>query len=208
MRTGEKGMETFYLIVESMRNSQDDSLIFHLSGGLGASSILNCCQTKSFELGGVACNEMANMIFVDMRVGAGFSYIETQEGWVSSDTILSTHFKDFIKKFLIENPNFSKNPLYISGISYSDIIVPKVALELYEDNERGDQPTVNIQGYIICCPLTNKFMDFNSKLEYAHHMATISDDVYQPSQFGYSGSNMNVVITLQPIFPMENVSSS
>ncbi|KAL8246228.1 hypothetical protein R6Q59_007444 [Mikania micrantha] len=122
---------------------------------------------------------MANIISVDMPTGTDFSYAETQEGWVSSDTILAANYKDFFKKFLSDNPKFLGNPLYISGVSYSAIIVPKVTLELYEGNERGDQPAVNIQVYILCSPLTNKFMDFNSRLEYAHRMALISDNIYQ-----------------------------
>ncbi|KAI7757449.1 hypothetical protein M8C21_000355, partial [Ambrosia artemisiifolia] len=80
--------------------------------------------------------------------------------------------------FLSEHPKFLRNPLYISGTSYVGIIVPKVTLELYEGAEHGDQP-LNIQGYILCSPLTNKFMDFNSRLEYAHRMALISDDIYK-----------------------------
>ncbi|KAL8246185.1 hypothetical protein R6Q59_007401 [Mikania micrantha] len=137
---------------------------------------------------------MANIVFVDMPAGTGFSYAETQEGWVSSDTILAANYKDFIKKFLSDNPKLLGNPLYISGVSYSAIIVPKVTLELYEGNERGDQPAVNIQGYILCSPLTNKFMDFNSRLEYAHRMALISDDIYQSA---INNCNGNYVDTMR-----------
>ncbi|KAD7477688.1 hypothetical protein E3N88_00824 [Mikania micrantha] len=128
-----------------------------------------------------------------MPAGAGFSYAETQEGWVSSDTILAANYKDFIKKFLSDNPKLLGNPLYISGISYSAIIVPKVTLELYEGNERGDQPAVNIQGYILCSPLTNKFMDFNSRLEYAHRMALISDDIYQSAINNCNGNYLDTM---------------
>ncbi|KAD7477785.1 hypothetical protein E3N88_00921 [Mikania micrantha] len=141
-----------------------------------------------------AWTQMANIVSVDMPAGTGFSYAETQEGWISSDTILASDYKDFIKKFLSDNPKFLRNPLYISGISYSGIIIPKVTLELYEGNERGDQPSVNIQGYILCSPLTNKFMDFNSRLEYAHRMALISDDIYQSA---INNCNGNYVDTMR-----------
>nr|GEW18775.1 hypothetical protein [Tanacetum cinerariifolium] len=46
-------------------------------------------------------------------------------------------------------------------------------------NEHGDQPLLNIQGYILCSPLTDKFMDFNPRVEFAHRMALISDDIYK-----------------------------
>ncbi|KAK1413530.1 hypothetical protein QVD17_35305 [Tagetes erecta] len=124
-----------------------------------------------------------------MPAGAGFSYAETEEGWISSDTILVNYSKDFIKKFLNDHPKFLRHPLYISGISYSGIIIPKVALELYEGNEHGgDQQSINIQGYILCSPLTDKFMDFNSRVEYAHRMALISDDIYQSARDNCNGN--------------------
>ncbi|XP_076905367.1 serine carboxypeptidase-like 16 [Bidens hawaiensis] len=122
---------------------------------------------------------MANIIFVDIPAGASFSYSETKEGWISSDSDLANQAVDFIRKFLKEHPKFLRNPLYISGISYTGIIVPVVALELYEGNERMDHATVNIQGYILVSPLTDKFMDFNSRLEYAHRMALVSDNIYK-----------------------------
>ncbi|KAD7477699.1 hypothetical protein E3N88_00835 [Mikania micrantha] len=90
---------------------------------------------------------MANMVFVDMPAGTGFSYAETQEGWVSSDTIQVANYKDFIKK-----------------------------------------------GYILCSPLTNKFMDFNSRIEYAHRMALISDDIFESA---INNCNGNYVDTIQ-----------
>ncbi|XP_076932776.1 serine carboxypeptidase-like 18 [Bidens hawaiensis] len=123
--------------------------------------------------------QMANIIFVDIPAGAGFSYSETQEGWISSDSHLANQAVDFITKFLKDHPKLLRNPLYISGISYTGIIVPVVALELYEGYERRDHATVNIQGYILISPLTNKFMDFNSRLEYAHRMALVSDNIYK-----------------------------
>ncbi|MFS7927321.1 putative peptidase S10, serine carboxypeptidase, alpha/Beta hydrolase [Helianthus anomalus] len=43
-------------------------------------------------------SHMANMIYMDMPVGSGFSYAVTEEGWISSDTIFATQAHDFIKK--------------------------------------------------------------------------------------------------------------
>ncbi|KAL8246179.1 hypothetical protein R6Q59_007395 [Mikania micrantha] len=182
-------MQAFYFFVESMRNPQKDPLIFDFPGGPGASSIITLINEKgplqintnnlTLTLNPNAWTQMANIVSVDMPAGTGFSYVETQEGWISSDTILAANYKDFIIKELI---------------SYSGIIVPKVILELHEGNERGDQPAVNIQGYILCSPLTNKFMDFNSRLEYAHGMALISDDIYQSA---INNCNGNYVDTMR-----------
>ncbi|KAL8246176.1 hypothetical protein R6Q59_007392 [Mikania micrantha] len=136
-------MQSFYFFVESMRNPQEDPIIIHFPGGPGASSLVSLlAQTGplaintddlTLTLNPNALTQVANMVFVDMPAGTGFSYAETQEGWVSSDTIQVVNYKEFVKKFLSDHPKFLENPLYISGGSYSGIIVQKATLELYED---------------------------------------------------------------------------
>ncbi|XP_076944241.1 serine carboxypeptidase-like 13 [Bidens hawaiensis] len=198
-------VQLFYYFVESTSNPKEDPLIFHIPGGPGASALV----TLLYEIGPLSLNlddgidnlkltlnpnawtQMANILVVDIPAGTGFSYSETKEGWISSDSILTTHAVDFIKKFLKDHPKFSRNPLYIAGISYIGIIVPKVTLELYEGNELEDDQTVNIQGYILTSPLTDKFMDFNSRFEYAHRMALISDDIYQSAIDNCHGNYVN-----------------
>ncbi|KAK1434642.1 hypothetical protein QVD17_00391 [Tagetes erecta] len=199
-------IQLFYYFVESMKNPTEDPLLFHIAGGPGASILIpffleigplninweNGIDNLTLSLNPNAWTQMANVIFVDIPVGTGFSYSETEEGWISSDTVLTTQAIEFIRKFLRDHSKFMKNPLYISGISYVGIIVPKVTLELYEGNKRGDQPTVNIQGYILNSPLTDKFIDFNSRLEYAHRMALVSDEIYQSAIDSCHGNYVDI----------------
>ncbi|XP_076897859.1 serine carboxypeptidase-like 13 [Bidens hawaiensis] len=203
VRTGKKeDIQLFYCFIESTRNPKEDPLIFHLPGGPGASGILALlyetgpltlnADNLTLTLNPYAWTQMANMIFLDAPAGAGFSYAETIEGWTSSDTILSTLCVEFIRKFLKDHPKFLRNPLYTSGISYSGIVIPKVTLDLFQGNERGDQPAINIQGYILCSPLTNKFDDFNSRLEYAHRMALISDDINMLAKTNCDGNYVDI----------------
>ncbi|KAJ0630017.1 putative peptidase S10, serine carboxypeptidase, alpha/Beta hydrolase [Helianthus annuus] len=74
----------------------------------------------------------ANVIFLDLPAGVGFSYATTWEGWRSSDSILAKHSYEFLRKWFVEHPKFLSNPLYITGISYMGILVPPVALEVYK----------------------------------------------------------------------------
>nr|XP_043609163.1 serine carboxypeptidase-like 13 [Erigeron canadensis] len=204
---GEKEeIQIFYYFFESERNPEQDPLIIYLSGGPGAAAIYTCFYQigplslkfgNSFEDTTLTLNpnswtKMANVIFFDIPVGTGFSYATTEEAWISNDSIVANQVIDFLKKFYSDHPKFMKNPLYIAGISYMGLITPIVTLELFNANERGDQPSINIQGYILCSPLTDKFMDFNSRIEYAHRMAIISDDIYSSAIENCHGDYMNM----------------
>ncbi|KAK9058308.1 hypothetical protein SSX86_023149 [Deinandra increscens subsp. villosa] len=200
---GEKEeVQLFYYFVESTRNPEKDPLIFYIPGGPGASGLLPLLEQTgplhlnsdnlTFTLTPDAWTQVASIIYMDMPVGTGFSYSETKEGWTSSDTILATQSNEFLKKFLRDHPKFSRNPLYISGSSYNGILIPKITLDLYEGNERGEQPAFNIQGYILCSPLTNKFMDFNSRLEYAYRVGLIPDDIHQSAIDNCDGNYVDI----------------
>ncbi|PWA35889.1 peptidase S10, serine carboxypeptidase, Alpha/Beta hydrolase fold protein [Artemisia annua] len=132
--------------------------------------------------------QTANVLFVDLPAGVGFSYATTYEASISSDSVLSVHSYEFLKKWLVEHPWFLNNPLYVTGISYMGILVPLVTLEVYEGNERGDEPQLNIKGSAIVSPLTDKFSDFNSRFEFAHRVALISDDIYESTKDACSGN--------------------
>ncbi|XP_023751449.1 serine carboxypeptidase-like 13 [Lactuca sativa] len=200
-----KEAQFFYYFVESERNPEEDPLLFYLAGGPGCSAVItffyqigplsfnfvNAPENITVTLNPNSWTKIANVIFVDMPAGVGFSYAMTKEASISSDSILVKQANDFIRKFLIDHRKFLKNPLYIAGTSYMGIITPIITLEVYKANERGDQPSLNIQGYILCSPLTHKFMDFNSRFEYAHRMALISDDIYEAAIGNCRGNYVN-----------------
>ncbi|KAI3744024.1 hypothetical protein L1987_57096 [Smallanthus sonchifolius] len=203
----------FYYFVESERNPDEDPLIFYLTGGPGCSAVItffyqigplsfnfdNAPENITLTLNPNSWTKMANVIFVDMPAGTGFWYATTKEALISSDSIVAKQANDFLRKFLIDHPKFLKNPLYISGISYMGIVTPIVTLEVYNANERGEQPALNVQGYILCSPLTDKFTDFNSRVEYAHRVALISDDTYKSAIENCRGNYVNTEETTNSI---------
>nr|GEX89894.1 serine carboxypeptidase-like 13 [Tanacetum cinerariifolium] len=155
----------------------------------------NDIENLTLTLNPYSWTKLANIIFMDIPVGVGYSYGKTKEAYVSSDKIMVTQATDFVKKFLIKHPKFLKNPLYITGMSYMGIVTPAITLELYEGNERGDQPTLNIQGYILCSPLTDKFMDFNSRFLFAYRVGLISEDIYKLGIESCDGDYINTNTT-------------
>ncbi|KAL8255113.1 hypothetical protein R6Q59_033334 [Mikania micrantha] len=196
-------VQLFYYFVESQRDPLHDPFLLYLTGGPGTSGLYpflyqigpvsinfdnSTWEKLTLELNPNSWSKTANVLYVDLPAGTGFSYATTYEAWKSSDSILAQQSYKFLIKWLEEHPRFLSNPLYITGISYMGILVPVVTLEVYKGNERGDQQQLNIKGSVIVSPLTDKFSDFNSRFEFAHRLALISDDIYETTKAACRGN--------------------
>ncbi|KAL4562379.1 hypothetical protein LXL04_034581 [Taraxacum kok-saghyz] len=190
----DEAVQIFYYFVESERNPSEDPVLLYLTGGPGTSVLysmmyqigpLNFNLETSTEdnitltLNPYPWNRVANMLFIDAPAGAGFSYATTYNATICSDSLLASYAYDFLRKWYTDHPDYLSNPFYVAGISYMGIILPNVALHVYNGNERGNQPQLNIKGVISVSPLTDKFSDFNSRFEFAYRLSLISEDLYE-----------------------------
>ncbi|PWA42816.1 peptidase S10, serine carboxypeptidase, Alpha/Beta hydrolase fold protein [Artemisia annua] len=156
-------VQLFYYFVESQRNPQKDPLLLYLTGGPGTSGILpflyqigplNFVYTNAtrsdvkLELNPYSWTKTANVIFIDLPVGTGFSYVKANESLKNSDSLATTH--------------------------------------------AGVLPKLNIKGFLIVNPLTDKFLDFNSRTEFAYRAALIEYDLYKPAKENCGGKYINV----------------
>ncbi|TVU45248.1 hypothetical protein EJB05_04727, partial [Eragrostis curvula] len=90
------GTELFYYFVESERSPATDAVLLWLSGGPRCSVL--CGLT--LEIGPVA-----NVLFVDSPVGAGFSYARDPKGYDVGDISSSMQMVTFLRKgYLVGNP--------------------------------------------------------------------------------------------------------
>ncbi|PWA92690.1 peptidase S10, serine carboxypeptidase, Alpha/Beta hydrolase fold protein [Artemisia annua] len=200
-------VQLFYYFVESQRNPQKDPLLLYLIGGPGTSGILpflfqigplkfvytNTTRTDvKLELNPYSWTKTANVIFIDLPVGTGFSYVNANESLKNSDSLAVTHAYDFIRNWLMDHPKFLNNPLYITGISYMGLFVPRIISYIYDGNDRGIRPKLNIKGFLIVSPLTDKFIDFNSRTVFAYRAALIEDELYKPAKENCRGKYINV----------------
>ncbi|KAL0422545.1 UNVERIFIED_CONTAM: Serine carboxypeptidase-like 18 [Sesamum latifolium] len=133
----------------------------------------------SFSLNPYSWTKIANIIFIDYPAGAGFSYATTSQGYNNSDTKSAEYNYLFMRKWLLNHPEFVRNRLYVAGDSYGGKIVPMVALEIAKGNEAGFEPRMSIQGYIVGNSITHANEDHNEILPYAHRMALISDEYFE-----------------------------
>ncbi|KAJ6777321.1 SERINE CARBOXYPEPTIDASE-LIKE 18 [Salix koriyanagi] len=202
-----EAVQLFYYFIASERSPEDDPLVLWLTGGPGCSALsglvyeigpLSFDYAKSsgggepvFALNPYSWTKIANIIFVDAPAGTGFSYSTTLEGYDVSDTLSAAQTCEFLRKWLVDHPEFLTNPLYVAGDSYSGIIAPIIVQEISDGNEVGDQPTMNLKGYVLGNPVTDDEIDTNSIVPFAHLKALISDEFYESFMKNCKGEYLN-----------------
>ncbi|KAH7689750.1 Peptidase S10 serine carboxypeptidase protein [Dioscorea alata] len=126
------------------------------------------------------------MIFLDSPVGSGFSFSNIPERYVDGDATASLRVHKFLRKWLIDHPQFLPNPLYIGGDSYAGKVVP-IITDLI--SQAGAQPLLNLKGYLVGNPITGEAIDKNAQVPYAHNMGIISDEIYKSTTISCEGED-------------------
>ncbi|XP_024029031.1 serine carboxypeptidase-like 19 [Morus notabilis] len=203
-------VQLFYYFVKSERNPEKDPLLLWLNGGPGCSG----WSGLVYEIGPLIYNQkieqyngtimptlvvnphawtkISSVIFIDSPVGSGFSYGRTPLASQSGDFKQVNHMVQFLRKWLINHPDFISNPFYISGDSYSGIPIPILAHQISNENEAGVTPLINLQGYAIGNPVTDVKSDDNFEIPFAHAMALISDELYKSLKKNCRGKYKNL----------------
>ncbi|KAF8016814.1 hypothetical protein BT93_H2124 [Corymbia citriodora subsp. variegata] len=200
-------VQLFYYFMESERSPKDDPLLLWLTGGPGCSALSGLLFeigplqfdysnssgiTPMFKLNPYSWTKIANIIFLDAPVGTGFSYATTWAAYNSSDTSSAAQTYEFLRKWLMAHPKFLTNQLYITGDSYSGVVVPIIVKEIYDGNEAGREPPMNLKGYVLGNPVTCEVKDISQRIPYSHKMALISDELYESTKTSCNGDYMNV----------------
>ncbi|XP_019152724.1 PREDICTED: serine carboxypeptidase-like 12 isoform X3 [Ipomoea nil] len=186
-------VQYFYYFTKSESNPKSDPLMIWLSGGPGCSSFSGLV----YEIGPItfvpveyngsmpelilnpySWTKAASIIFLDLPVGTGFSYATIPPA-KQSNTLQTTHQAyEFVQKWLLEHQEFMSNPLYIGGDSFAGQFVPVISQVISNGNEKGNNPQINLKGYVMGNPVT--FLGENSyQFPFAHGMALISDEFYE-----------------------------
>ncbi|WZZ67498.1 hypothetical protein YC2023_078868 [Brassica napus] len=170
----EEEVQLFYYFIESERNPEEDPLLLWLSGGPGCSSISGLLfengpltmkldayngSLPSLVSTTYSWTKVSNIIFLDQPVGTGFSYSRTSLHNKPSDSGEAKRIHEFLQNWLGKHQDFTSNPFYAAGDSYSGMIIPAL-------------------GYMLGNPIT-EHSGVNYRIPYAHGMALISDELYE-----------------------------
>lgn len=213
--------QLFYYFVHSERNPKEDPLVLWLTGGPRCSGFSGLAlevgpismakveyingSLPKLTLNPNAWTKTANIIFLDQPVHSGFSYSKSSNDPIMSDTVSANNTHEFLTKWLIQNPEFQSNPLYVAGDSYSGIIAPNLVQDLIRDMEDGNYPFLNFKGYSLGNPVTYIEMELNARVEYAYHLGLLSYELYQSMKENCNGNFLSFDLTNVNCLPYRKV---
>ncbi|EFJ40593.1 hypothetical protein VOLCADRAFT_108101 [Volvox carteri f. nagariensis] len=109
-----------------------------------------------------AWNKVANMIFLDSPAGVGLSYSENAADYVVDDVRTAADADRFLRGWFRRFPQYLDNDFYVSGESYAGIYVPNLVRQVLLGNEAGEEPNINIVGYLVGNGCTDERYDGNA----------------------------------------------
>lgn len=170
-----------YIFVESEDSPKDDPLVLWFNGGPGCSSLLgfgaehgpyvNNDGTYNFIKNEYSWNKHANMLYLEMPAGVGFSYMTDNtapNNFYNDDIVASENvvgLLNWFKKF----SDYDQHDFYVTGESYAGVYVPTLVRDLDKHNtdaaahKAGVDPYIfNLKGFMIGNPVTNWKYDFGT----------------------------------------------
>lgn len=155
----DKSRSTFFWYSESLDRNASAPLLLWLQGGPGASSLFGMFTEIGpfgIKAGGVlepravTWNQHYHLLFLDNPVGTGFSFTDSEGGFISSHEEAGKDLDDALSQFFELFPALRGNDFYVTGESYAGKWVPSCGFTIHERNKaRAPEKRINLQGISI-----------------------------------------------------------
>uniref|UniRef100_L7M8V2 Putative serine carboxypeptidase n=1 Tax=Rhipicephalus pulchellus TaxID=72859 RepID=L7M8V2_RHIPC len=135
----------FFLFIVSEGNKSDDPVVLWTQGGPGLSSLFGQFLQNGplkFQLPSNltkrdnTLQKHANMIYLDVPVGAGFSYTKDLRGYSQSMDNIIEHVLEFLRQFFLLFSEYQNRPFYLAGESYGARYSVAVANALLNNKDK------------------------------------------------------------------------
>lgn len=193
------GKHLHYFLVEAESNPATAPVTFWFNGGPGCSSMdgyfyeqgpLHVVEPyptngtmPSLYLNPHRWSKIANMVFLESPACVGFSYADTSEGCVNSDTQQAVDSLNAVLRFRQMYPQYNANDFFVTGESYGGMYVPTLALNILKHNKQVtlESDRINLQGIMVGNGVIGAAEQNSAKIytDFYHGKGLISDDVYQ-----------------------------
>ncbi|CAM9473164.1 unnamed protein product [Ectocarpus sp. 13 AM-2016] len=165
----ENGRNIFYWFMEAQENEEDAPVILWTNGGPGCSGMLGLLTEhgpfqvrdggKTLVDNDYSWNKVANMLYVEIPSGVGFSYSDTVTDYQTGDDKTAVDNYWLVQGWLDRFPRYRSNDFHISSESYGGHYMPQLAEEILKRNEKvkvdGSAPVINFSSFLVGNPYTD-----------------------------------------------------
>ena len=158
-----------YILAESQNDPATDPLVIWFNGGPGCSSMLGFLQehgpyvmedeTNYFHYNNYSWNLEANMLYIEMPAGVGYSYCGESKCTFNDNTTGVQNLNAILNFFKLF-PEYQQHDLFVSGESYAGVYVPYVVALMDEYNQNvtesgKEEFQFNLKGFMVGNGVTN-----------------------------------------------------
>lgn len=151
----------FYWFFRDEKNDPNAPLVFFTNGGPGSSSMAGLFmeigplrlvkdsdgKINVHSIDDQAWTAIANVVFVDIPVGVGYSYGHLK---VKSMDQIDEHMITFFEKFYLIHPEMKNRNLFITGQSYGGKYLSSMASKMIDYNQnQTEQNKIPLKGVLI-----------------------------------------------------------
>ena len=136
------------------------------AGGPGCSGLLGFLTElgpfrptahSKISLNKFSWNLIANIVFIEIPCGVGFSYSHLSSDYHNGDDGTATDNYILLQQFFKRFPEYLNHDMYLISESYGGHYLPTLAKKILEGNNKGEQPVLNFKGFAVGNPFTNYF---------------------------------------------------
>ncbi|KAJ3423911.1 serine carboxypeptidase-like 48-related [Anaeramoeba flamelloides] len=120
-------------------------------------------------------NKQMHLLYVDNPVGAGYSYVEKENGYPTDEVWMANELYTALSVFFSKYQKYSTNDFYIFGESYAGKYIPAISYKIYEEGNK-----INLKGFSIGDGLTDPLSQIPHFSDYAYATGLI--DINQKAQ--------------------------
>ncbi|CAL4939705.1 unnamed protein product [Urochloa decumbens] len=196
------GRALFYYFVEASQDPLDKPLVLWLNGGPGCSSFGSGAMlelgpfsvrsdNKTLYRKRHAWNRVANMLFIEIPAGVGYSYSNTTSDYHNTgDQRTTGDAYTFLVNWLEKFPVYRDRDFFITGESYAGHYIPELANLIVSKNRANNATNVKLKGVAIGNADLDDNLTLRASFDYYWMHAMISRKSYTAikDKCGFNGT--------------------
>ncbi|XP_074658819.1 putative serine carboxypeptidase CPVL isoform X2 [Tubulanus polymorphus] len=148
----------FFWFFPAQYNAANAPVVLWLQGGPGGSSLFGLFvengpllvnKQKLLESRNITWASKYNMLYIDNPVGTGFSFTESEAGYVTNEDEVARDLYSCLTQFFTVFHEYKNNEFYASGESYAGKYVPAITYKIHVENQAKPKTFINLKGMAI-----------------------------------------------------------